>query len=130
MSVRECDPSFNADEKLWRGIEKSSVNAQGNVKPNALRLQVSVVREKHGEQRTVTHDKWNGIAEAKVTTVSGLRREALSFVCVDDAQRDEPGHALIAMVAQPGAAVGQDAINGLRAELALSLQVVLVPTRT
>src|SRR5690606_6772899 len=60
---RLVDLVFGEDEKLWRRIERKQVTRDKRVKASALRLQISVVREKYGAQATVTEGKFNGIAE-------------------------------------------------------------------
>lgn len=128
MTRREVDLEFGSNEKLWRRIERGDLNANKLLKGNRLRLQVSVVREKHGVRDSVPKDKWNGIAEATAATVAGLAADTLRVECVDEPLAEEQGHALVAMVLRPGDALDQHALPELRLRLAQAFQVVLVPT--
>jgi hypothetical protein len=125
---RPVDLEFGAEEKLWRGIEVAQVS-KDRVRPNALRLQVSVVREKHGSRDSVHHDKFNGVAEITASEAVTLSEGALQLVCVDDPQEDLPGHSLIAFVAAPGSSVPEDTKHALRGKLARSLRIVELPTK-
>jgi len=125
---REIDLEFGSSEKLWRRIERGDLDANKLIKGNRLRLQVSIVREKHGLREAVPRDKWNGIAETTASGVAGLSESALRVECVDEPLTDEVGHALVAMVLRPGEALDQHALAALRVKLARAFQVVLAPT--
>lgn len=130
--VREADLDFGIDEALWRRIELKNLtgDAGDEVKPMSLRLQISTVREKHGLRDSVPFEKWNGIAEAKAGAVAEVLHQAVSVVCIDEPTKDEPGHALIAMVVRPGEQASMDVINATRALLAKKMKVVVKPTKT
>src|SRR5690348_4905294 len=97
--TRPVDIDFGAREKLWRRIEKKQIKtSDGKLKPSSLRLQVSVVRQKHGTQDSVTDDKYNGVAEIEAGNSHGLKLDELETVVVDEPLNDIPGHTLIAIV--------------------------------
>ncbi len=125
---RRVDPSFGTAEELWRRIETDDVGkTDGTLKPQRLRLQVSTVRQRYGEVGHVTHGKWNGIATTTAGSVACLNADALGVVCVDEPTDEEPGHALIALVAAPGNDVAQESINALRAKVAKTFSVTQDP---
>lgn len=130
MPKREMDLAFTVDERLWRRVELSDIDKGTNrVKPNRLRLQVSVVREKHGSQADVTTERFNGIAETLAGQASEVRQDAVRSVVVDEPTQEVPGHALIAFVALPGEQVEQTTINEARAALSELMTVVVPPTK-
>ncbi|MGD0679674.1 MAG: hypothetical protein ABSC94_30170 [Polyangiaceae bacterium] len=94
---------------------------------NAVKLPLSVVRERHGKRESVPNQAKRGIAEATASSVVALVHDAIGVVCVDDPDDEEPGHALVAMVVTPGDAASQEMINVAREMLALKFRVVLDP---
>lgn len=125
---RPIDLSFGVGERLWRRIETGHVS-DTSVKPNAIRLQVSVTREKYGTRELVCQGKFNGIAETTAGDVAGLSQGQLQIVCVDEPVMDNEAHALIAMVLAPGIPEELGAVNILRALVARKFQIVLKPTK-
>lgn len=124
---RLVDLVFGEDEKLWRRIERKQVTRDKRVKASALRLQISVVREKYGAQATVTEGKFNGIAEITASRAAQVVNGAVRAVCVDEPHDTNPGNALIAFVATPGEAVSEDLVNATRALLAERFTIVVDP---
>lgn len=117
MKVREIDPSFTSTERLWRRIERGHVRREGSklvCKPSAFRLQVSVVREKHGQRETVCEGKFNGIAETTVDCVAAWTHGAATVAFVDEPTKEQAGHALVAVVAAPDAAVAPECEESFR----------------
>lgn len=126
---RQVDLAFGAEEKLWRRIEQRNVAKRDrSIKPNSLRLQISVVREKHANRESVCHDKFNGIAETTAGEVASLFEGPITVVCIDEPTKDNDGHALIAMVLAPGDSLSDDQETDLRIRLAKSMKVVVDPT--
>lgn len=105
--TRPMDLEFGPGERLWRRVEVGHVRA-GTVKANALRLQISVVREKYGCLESVPQGKWNGVAETTAGTAFAVSNQPVYVVCVDDPTPAEQGHALVAMVVAPGQPVTQE----------------------
>ncbi|MCL2825531.1 MAG: hypothetical protein FWD57_16180 [Polyangiaceae bacterium] len=130
MKKRQPDIGFGADELLWRRIEAKDLDCDGVVKANSLRLQISVVREKYGDIQNVTHLKWNGVAEIEAQAACNTETAGqVRVVCVDDPNKDEPGHALIAFVAVPGVAVSEAEVNKTRGALAELMRIKVPPQR-
>ncbi|HXX65572.1 MAG TPA: hypothetical protein VEK07_00205 [Polyangiaceae bacterium] len=123
---RPPDLAFGTNEKLWRRVGKKDVK-HPHVKGNSLRLQVSVTREKHGKREAVPNADKPGVAEALAQSVVEIEKDAIAVVCVDDPTDENPGHALIAMVVDPGDETSQECINAAREALALKFQVVVDP---
>lgn len=132
MAKREIDPEFDLHEKLWRRIEKGSVRRESGkpscCKPSAFRLQVSLVREKHGAKSTVCKDKWNGIAEATAEKLAAAAFGDCRIVCVDEPMDDEIGHCLAAVVIEPGKTAPPNVTNAVREHMAKVFAVVDEPT--
>lgn len=129
MVPRQVDLEFGHEEKLWRRIERGDLDAQKRLKAQRFRLQISVVREKHGTRESATFDKWNGIAEATAASVAGLSVSSVRVECVDEPLPDGgDGHALIAMILTPGVPLDPHAIGALRLKLAEAFTVALPPT--
>lgn len=129
MSTRAVDPHFDQDEAIWRRIEKNNIVAKTNtVKASALRLQVSVVRQRHGVRDSVTEGKFNGIAETTALKASSVTTGDARFACIDDPNKDQPGHALLALLVEPGKTATQAHLNAVREQLALQFRVVQSPT--
>lgn len=133
---RENDLAFAPSEKLWRRVEAGDVikgdpakNQPPAVKPNRLRLQISMVREKHGSRESVTSGKWNGIAETTAAEAAAITEGMVCVACVDEPTTDQPGHALIALYVKPGDAVDQTMINAARSTIAGAMRVVVMPTK-
>lgn len=126
---REVDPSFSAAERLWRRIEVGHVRKDDPklCKPSAFRLQVSISRERHGDQAKVCSGKFNGIAEATAETVCAITLGDSYVVCVDEPMPDDPGHALVALVLDPDARVPQDVVAAVRESFAKAFRVVVAP---
>ena len=127
---RPVDVQFAANEKLWRRVAAKAVFADGRLKPSALRLQVSVVRERHGEVSTVPRGKWNGVYETTAQNVVAGDGSIIAVSCVDDPNDEEPGHALLAFNCDPGAAVRDEEIEARRAILAGKFFVLQSPSKT
>ncbi len=123
---RQHDLTFGRDEKVWRRIEAGQVRGT-EVKASALRLQISIVRERYGARESVTAGKWNGVAETSAGEVTALDCGAINVVCVDDPSEEIPGHALVAMVVKPGDTATQDLVNAARAKIAGLLRIVVAP---
>lgn len=129
MGHRDIDPHFDLHEAIWRRIEKRHVFAKTHkVKSNALRLQVSVVRQRHGLREAVTDGKFNGIAETTAHEAATVAMGEARFTCIDDPTEEQPGHALIALVVEPGKTATQADLNAVREQLALQFRVVQFPT--
>jgi hypothetical protein len=126
---RPIDVQFDASEKLWRRVEFKDVDAQGGLKPSALRLQVSVVRERHGDIASVTHDKWNGVYEITAISVVAVNGNVIAVSCVDDPMNDQAGHALLAFHCTPGKPVRPEDVQTRRALLASSFVKRKAPTK-
>jgi hypothetical protein len=127
--LRQVDVQFDANEKLWRRVEAKAVFADGRLKPSALRLQVSVIRERHGDVNTVPRGKWNGVFEIAAQQVVAGSGSIVAVSCVDDPNDEEPGHALLAFNCAPGAAVSGEDIEARRVILANNFVVVQPPTK-
>lgn len=117
---------------MWRRIEKGHVrtdNGKVICKPGAFRLQVSLVRAKYGQESQVCEGKWNGIAESDATKLSAMKVGNARVVCVDDPLSSSVGHALAAVVLEPGAELGEkDLESAARNKFAVAFKVTLVPT--
>jgi hypothetical protein len=124
VTKREHDLTFDTTEKLWRRIGKKDIG--GAVKGNKLRLQISVVRERYGKIESVPQGDRTGVAEAQASDMAVICKDAIKVVCVDD-PNDEPGHALVALVVNPGDATSQDCINATRGMIAAKLSIVVPP---
>jgi hypothetical protein len=126
---RKHDVAFGRNERLWRRVGKGDLLASGKVRPGSLRLQISVVRERHGKREDAPTADRPGVAEcvASAVVISGEQFHAVEAVCVDDPLDDTPGHALIAVIAPPGEAVSDADVSALRQQLALQLHVVVPP---
>ena len=127
--ARPHDVSFGNQERLWRRVKKSDLRAKPpQIRGTSLRLQISVVRERHGNRDTVATGDRNGVAEAFAGEVAAVCEGAVRVACVDDPDDADPGHSLIALVATPGDAVSEESINAARAQIALAMTVVVSPT--
>jgi hypothetical protein len=126
---RSVDVQFDANEKLWRRVEAKSVFADGRLKPSALRLQVSVVRERHGDVNSVRHGKWNGVYEVTAQNVVAGDDSIIDVSCVDDPNEQEPGHALLAFNCVPGAVVNGEEVEARRVILANNFTVLQAPIK-
>lgn len=128
MPKRPVDPNFDQDEALWRRIDASGVRGSDNqVKPSSLRLQISVVRARYGKLEDAPLGKFNGVAEATAGAVASVAHGDVRIVCVDEPREDAPGHALIALVVEPGKNAPQDALNAARQGVALKMKMVIDP---
>jgi hypothetical protein len=105
------------------------VLSNGKLKPGSLRLQVSVVRERHGLQASVTEGKFNGVYVLTAQQAVDASAGAVQVVCVDEPELEQPGHALVALVAAPGAKVPEDAVGLVRSNLAQVFTCVTPPTK-
>jgi len=127
--TRQVDPHFQGSEALWRRIEKRHVDAKSTtLKGSALRLQVSMVRELYGDRNLVTDGKFNGVAEISAGDASSVSFGDARFVVVDEPLRELEGHALVAIVVDPGKTAPQDALNAAREQLALRFRIIQSPT--
>jgi hypothetical protein len=129
MAKRNSDLAFGVAEALWRRVELKDIDGTGAVKPNKLRLQISVVRERYGERDHATWEKWNGVAEASAGVVAAVVQENIKVACVDEPDEMNPGHALIAMIVQPGDPAPEEMVNAARVILASKMKVVVAPTK-
>lgn len=132
--AREHDVTFAAEERLWRRIERGDIKGT-SIKPNRLRLQISIIRERHGKKEDVPYKKWNGIAEARANAAAAIKEGNLRVACVDEpmkACRDDgvslDGHALIAIITTPGDTISGDEMNAARVAIARAFQIVREPT--
>ncbi len=129
MPRRPIDLEFAVDERLWRRIEVNHIDKQSRVKANALRLQVSVVRDRYGTLERVPSGKFNGVAETTAGAVSSVTEGQVRVVCIDEPTDIEPGHALIAFVVAPGEQAPAEVVNATRMRLASGMRVVRAPSR-
>lgn len=128
MAKREVDLSFGPREKLWRRLEVGEFDkATNGIKPHKLRLQISVVRERHGSREQVPEEKWNGVAEAHAADLFEASGQHVKVACVDEPLQDRPGHALIALFLKPGDPLPESEDNAVRAKLGGLLQVIVPP---
>lgn len=127
--MRTIDVEFSTEEKLWRRIEVGHVGKDGMLKANAMRLQVSIVREKHGTIDQVTSGKFNGVATTTAGQAVRQTEAALTAVCIDDPLEEQEGHALIAVALVPGIETTPEQINALRLKLAMTFEVTKMPTK-
>ena len=128
MTKRLPDLTFDTNERIWRRVGKSDLRGGGAVKGNSLRLQISVIRERYGARESVPEGKRNGVAETEASDMTGICKDAIRVVCVDDPTETEPGHALVALVVSPGDLASQDCINAAREMIAGKFRLVVVPT--
>jgi hypothetical protein len=126
---RQVDVQFDANERLWRRVEAKAVFSDGRLKPSALRLQVSVVRERHGDLKSVPHGKWNGVYEVTAQNVVASESSVITVACVDDPNDQEPGHALLAFNCIPGVVVCGEDVETRRVILANNFTVLQAPTK-
>jgi hypothetical protein len=127
MPPRPHDPSFGLNEKIWRKVNKGDLRGGKTLRTTSLRLQISAVREKHGERASVPDATKTGIMETTAAVVSGVQQDAARVVCVDDPNEDHAGHTLLALVAPPGEDVSQETINAAREQIALKFSLVVAP---
>lgn len=132
--AREHDVTFATEECLWRRVERGDVKG-ALVKPSRLRLQISIIRERHGTREQVPYKKWNGIAEAHANAVAAVCAGNLRVVCVDEPMRtcrDDgvslDGHAVIAIVTTPGDETSVEEMNAARASIAATFTIIQTPT--
>ena len=124
---RKIDINFDPDEKLWRQVSREQLDPSGlHVKPNALRVQISVSRQRYGKP-TPGPSPFNGVAEILVRDASGVAAKAAYSVCVDFPTHTNDGHATIAIVAPPGTPTDWADLLAVRAELAARMQVIVEP---
>jgi hypothetical protein len=130
MAKRDIDPSFARDELLWRRIEKGDVRKDKTLKPQAFRLQVSLVRERHGNTDQVCDGKFNGIAEAKAAEVQAIKFGLVRVECVDEPTTHDngQGHCLAAVVLTPGDEAPLDVKLAARSEFANVFKVCKDPS--
>jgi hypothetical protein len=130
--ARPIDPTFDPDEKLWRRIEKKTVDkATRALKPNTFRPQVSVVRARYGTPDHVCQGKWNGIAEAAAGDVTKIKINPARVECVHEPVDDTDkgySHTLVALVLTPGDDAPTDVVNKVRDEYCRAFKVTLDPT--
>lgn len=127
--VRQVDPEFAEAERIWRGISKKVAKADGTLRGSAFRLQLSVIREKYGRALDALSDLNTGVA---ATTASELARISFSgcrVVCIDDPAPGLDGHALAAVVLEPGGHAPADVRNAARMAFSLVFRVDVEPTR-
>jgi hypothetical protein len=129
MPIRDHNICFAIGERLWRRLEARDVK-DCKVRPNRLRLQLSVSRSQYTTLDTVPHQKWNGVAEAKADAVAQIQAGSAKVACVDDPCDENIAHALIAMVADPGSIVTAADISGARQAIANAMVIVREPTQT
>jgi hypothetical protein len=127
--MREHDLTFGPREKLWRRVCKGDLRGGAALKGNKLRLQISVIREKHGAIDSVPQGDRTGVAEVEALQAAEVSKLPIRVECVDDPMPTEDGHALIALVAKPGEETSQDMINATREILAGYFSVRIAPTR-
>ena len=131
MSRRDADVCFAHDEKLFRRVNDRDLK-QGAVRPESLRLQISVVRSAHGREEDAAEKppgKRNGVATVQVSEVRECCDPKIQAICVDEPLSEAPGHALIALhsMESPGGVTPAD-INVLRAKIAAKMKVTTKPT--
>jgi hypothetical protein len=126
---RSVDVQFDSSEKLWRGVELKGVHPDGSLKPSALRLQVSVVRERHGQAEAVRRGKFNGVYEVTAARAVASGGNAVAVTCIDDPLDEQPGHALLAFSCHPGETITEQDIAARRQELANGFVQLIRPTK-
>jgi hypothetical protein len=126
--ARTHDFAFDPRERLLRRINKGDVNGVMSLKPSALKLQVSVSRTKHDDGPVTPNGDKNGLAEIMAGDAVALSYGSVIIVCVDEPSHHDDRHAVMAMVAPPGAPVAPESLSALRALLASKMRVVKAPT--
>ena len=127
--------SFGAREKLWRTIGPRDLGGEGakkKVKPNALRLQISVERDAFTTLDNVINSRdsaRNGVAEIEATEAVAAGPGPLRVTLVDDPQRDLQAHALIALTAHLDATTTDEDASRARQSLAEKMAIVRAPTK-
>jgi hypothetical protein len=124
--ARQPDIAFSVEEKLWRQIGPDGIDRTGKVRPNALRVQISVTRERHG-QALPGPSPYTGIAEIIVGQAVAVTHNAARVVCVDLPTNGNSGHTTLAIVATPGVIATWDDVLGVRAKLAGLMTIVRQP---
>jgi hypothetical protein len=130
---RDVDPRFASNENLFRAIAKDTLR-QGEVKPQSLRLQISVSRSRFDSAATARlrsierMSKFNGIAQISVANVRSICCGVVEAICVDEPLHNNDGHTLVALVteAPPDADIEQDTAE-VRVRLARHMQIVIPP---
>ena len=131
MARRLPQIAFGATELLYRRVERGQVTRRGEVRPTALRLQVSVARAAYGTSASAILNapaRFNGVAAIEAGVARSVRAGDVRAVCVDEPLDDNPAHSLIALVtdAEPTTPMDDD-INAARVALAANMRVVIVP---
>lgn len=129
MPKREIDLSFGAEERLWRSIDIDGAMANSKVRPRALRLQVSIVRERYGTKYQSILGKFNGIAEITASEASSISCQDVKSACIDDPNQENPGHALIAFFSEPGKDISKEMLQQARFLLASKMVIVQQPVK-
>jgi hypothetical protein len=105
--MRPNDFGFTASEKLWRRVSAESV-VGNRVKPNTLRLQMSVSREKYAAGPTPGAAPFTRVAEILVRDAYGITVNEAVVVCMDLPTHNDDSHSTIAIVTAPDATVPRE----------------------
>ena len=125
--MRDVQICFAPDERLMRSISKNMLRADGTLKPQKLRLQISVHRSSHLASAPAPNPKFDGIVEIEVTKVREARTERVAAICVDEPLPENEAHTLIAFVTDHHDGVEDDIVK-VRDILAARMVVAQRPT--
>lgn len=131
--TRKVDITFGDTEKVWRSVDAKGLDSKGNIKPNQLRLQISVARERHGTRELAlnpTRPEKNGIVEAEALTLMNAGVGDVHVACIDEPLESNEAHALVAFHVRPGVIPSEQEIATVRAAVAAAMRVVVPPTKT
>lgn len=126
--TRKVDICFQPDERLSRRLAADQVFADGRVRPQALRLQISVDRSSKPASPAPAPPKFNGLAEITVAMTRQACTPLVRTVCVDDPQNDNDAHALIAVITDHAGGVDEDVLV-VRAKIANSMTIITPPRK-
>ena len=128
--TRVVDIRFDPDERLSRTISADMLFADGTLKPQKLRLQVSVMRSSKGTENDAPKidARFNGVVEITVADARDVQTGLVRAVCVDEPLPENDAHALLALITDVPIGVDlKTEIDKARALMAERMTVVQRP---